>query len=146
MAEKMPQTFANHSRLVPGYHVVAGLLLLLNVGFAGWTLIRDFSFGNIVFFTTAVALLLIGFYARAFALAVQDRVIRLEERLRLRTILPTDLQPRIEELTTEQLIALRFASDGEVPDLTRKVLDENIGDRAAIKKLIKNWRPDYCRA
>jgi len=93
------------------------------------------------------AALLIGFlYARLFALRVQDRVIRLEERLRCQRLLLADLQPRIVEFTAGQLVALRFASDDELPALARKVLDDKLTERKAIKQLIKNWKPDYLRA
>jgi len=93
------------------------------------------------------AALLIGFlYARLFALRVQDRVIRLEERLRCQRLLPADLQPRIVEFTAGQLVALRFGSDDELPALARKVLDDKLTERKAIKQLIKNWKPDYLRA
>jgi len=93
------------------------------------------------------AALLIGFlYARLFSLRVQDRVIRLEERLRCQRLLPADLRPRIAEFTSGQLVALRFASDEELPALARKVLGEKLTERKAIKKLVKNWKPDYLRA
>jgi hypothetical protein len=93
------------------------------------------------------AALLLGFLsARTFALTVQDRVVRLEERLRLAALLPVDLQPRVGEFTLEQLVALRFASDAELPALARKVLDDQINDRKAIKQMVKTWRPDYLRA
>jgi len=84
--------------------------------------------------------------ARVMAMKVQDRVIRIEERLRLERVLPTDLQPRINEFTIEQLVGLRFASNAELPELARKVLDEKLNDRKAIKELIKTWRPDFARA
>jgi hypothetical protein len=139
---KGPQSFENHARVVPGYHYLAsGLVsaaLVLSVGL----LVRDFSFERLT-----LALLSLGgatalWYARVFPLGVQDRVIRLEERLRLERILPEDLKPRIADLTTGQLIALRFASDEEVADLTRRVLDEGLTDRKAIKTLVRSWRPD----
>jgi hypothetical protein len=79
-------------------------------------------------------------------LSVQDRVIRLEETLRMRALLPADVQARIGELTVRQMVALRFASDGELTELTRKVLDEKIQDQKAIKKLIRDWRADFQRA
>ena len=94
----------------------------------------------------ALALLLLALYARMFALAVQDRVIRLEMQLRLQNLLPADLRPRIPDFTVSQLVALRFASDAELPDLARKVLAENLQDRKAIKQLIRDWQPDYLRA
>jgi hypothetical protein len=86
------------------------------------------------------------FLARLFALAVQDRVIRLEEQLRYERMLPAELQARAGELTMEQIIALRFASDAELTALTRKVLEEKLTERKAIKQLVKNWKPDYWRA
>jgi hypothetical protein len=79
-------------------------------------------------------------------LTVQDRVIRLEETLRMRAVLPADLQARIGELTVKQMVALRFAGDGELPDLTRQVLDGKIQDQKAIKKMVRQWRADHLRA
>ena len=84
--------------------------------------------------------------ARVMALKVQDRVIRLEERLRYERLLPADLKPRIGEFAVEQVVSLRFASDAELPALARKVLDEKMMERKAIKQLVKAWRPDYLRA
>jgi hypothetical protein len=80
------------------------------------------------------------------ALTVQDRVIRLEERLRMRSLLPADLQPRINDFTVQQLVALRFASDDELPGLARKVIDGKIEDQKAIKRMVTNWRADCQRA
>jgi len=83
--------------------------------------------------------------ARAFALGVQDRVIRLEERLRLEGALTGDLRARIGDFTTEQLIGLRFASDAELEELAGRVLAEGISDRKAVKAMVKAWRPDHQR-
>ena len=94
----------------------------------------------------AAALVVLVFEARLFALAVQDRVIRLEERLRYAQVLPADLQARTGEFMIGQIVSLRFASDEELPALARKVLDEKVTERKAIKQLIKCWRPDYQRA
>ncbi len=88
----------------------------------------------------------IPFEARLFALAVQDRVIRLEERLRYERVLPADLQARCGEFSIGQIVALRFACDAELPALARKVLDDKLTERKAIKQLVKNWKPDYLRA
>jgi hypothetical protein len=93
-----------------------------------------------------VALVLVYWYARAFVIAVQDRVIRLEMQLRLQRILPDDLRARLGEITKGQFIALRFASDAELPALVRKVLDEKITDKKQIKMAVKDWQPDYWRA
>jgi len=91
--------------------------------------------------------LAVGFLtARIMALRVQDRVIRLEERLRYERVLPADLKPRIGEFTVPQLVSLRFASDAELPALARKVLDEKMSERKAIKQMVKTWKPDYLRA
>jgi len=76
---------------------------------------------------------------------VQDRVIRLETRMRLLEILPADLKPRIGELSLRQLLALRFASDGEMAELARTVLDQKIESSQAIKRMIRDWQPDYLR-
>lgn len=95
---------------------------------------------------TAAALLVLTFYARAFALTVQDRVIRLEMRLRLRELLPAALRSRIHEFTKGQLVAMRFASDAELPSLAEKVLQDRIEDRSTIKKMIATWEADHLRA
>ena len=94
----------------------------------------------------AVSLILMYWYMRVFAVTVQDRVIRLEERLRMAALLPTELQRRIPEFSPEQLVALRFASDGELPVLARRVLDEKIADPKAIKQMVREWRADHLRA
>ena len=146
MAEKSPQSFENHARLVPAYHYVAFPLFAVNFFFALYQVVTGFSWGNLVAFGVAVALILLFFLARVMALTVQDRVIRLEETLRMRALLPADLQPRIGEFTVKQMVALRFASDGELPDLARQVLDGGIQDQKAIKKLIRHWRADHQRA
>ena len=141
------QNFANHARFVPPFHFLAVPVFLI---IFGWSLYRlktlGFTFEGVFGVLLAAALVVLVFSARLFALAVQDRVIRLEERLRCEQLLPADLQPRIGEFTAGQLIALRFASDAELPALARKVLNEKLMERKAIKQLIKNWKPDYQRA
>jgi len=146
MAERSPQSFENHARLVPAYHFVAFPLFAVNFFFALYQVVTGFSWGNLVAFGVAVALILLFFLARVMALTVQDRVIRLEETLRMRALLPADLQPRIGEFTVKQMVALRFASDGELPDLAKQVLDGGIQDQKPIKKLIRHWRADHQRA
>ena len=94
----------------------------------------------------AIAFILLAFYSRIFALTVQDRVIRLEMRLRMQQLLPAELRPRIPEFGVNQLVALRFASDAELPALAKKVLDEKLNDRKAIKQMIRDWQPDMLRA
>jgi hypothetical protein len=108
--------------------------------------IHQHTFGTVVSLLVAIALLLLAFNARIFALTVQDRVIRLEMRLRLQQVMPPDLRARIPEFSIDQLVSLRFASDAELRELARKVLDEKLTDRKAIKKLIRDWQPDLLRA
>lgn len=141
-----PQTAASHSRYVPGFHFVAASLVLLNVIWTGSRIFTRPGADSAMAFVAAVALLLVGWYARQFPVAVQDRVIRLEEQLRLTRLLPPDLRTRIDELTPNQLVALRFASDAELPALAQRVLTEKIQERAAIKAMIRDWKPDHLRA
>ncbi len=138
------QNFKNHARFVPAYHYVAGPILLVNLVWAVLGLV-DPSLQAAREVLVAVALVILFLYARVFALRAQDRVIRVEMRLRMRELLPDDLQGRIDEFTPTQLVGLRFAGDAELPDLARKVLDENIAAATPIKKLIRDWRGDYYR-
>jgi len=146
MAQKTPQTFENHARVLPAYHYVAFPLFAINFFFTLYQAVTDFDWAKLVAFGLAVALILLFFLARVMALTVQDRVIRIEEQLRMRALLPADLQPRIGEFTVKQLVALRFAGDEELPGLARKVLDEKIQDQKFIKKLVQHWRADSQRA
>ena len=145
MAEPTPQTFQNHTRWVPLYHFVSAPIFILNLIWSLYLLVTGFSAHSVIGALFAFALTFTFFCARTFPLSAQDRVIRLEERLRLRELLPAELQPRINDFTTGQLIALRFASDAELPALARKVLDESITSQKAIKEKIETWRPDYQR-
>jgi hypothetical protein len=146
------QNFKNHGRYVPLYHFFVLPILLVNVGVQLYRLIAYrlitplFALLGLFSVLFAAALFLAALYGRLFALAVQDRLIRLEEQLRFARLLPADLQPRIGEFTAGQMVALRFASDAELPALARKVLDEKLTERKAIKQRIKNWRADYFRA
>jgi len=141
----VPQTNANHARYVVGYHFVALFLLFVNLCWSVLQVFRYFSMSTVVAALLAVALVLLFLYARTFPMTVQDRVIRLEMRLRMEKLLPADVFTRFGEFTVGQLVALRFASDAELPALARKVLDEKIASRTEIKKLIKDWQPDYLR-
>jgi hypothetical protein len=108
--------------------------------------VKDQSRDNIVSLLVAIALIILWAFSRLFTLTVQDRVIRLEMRLKLAALLPAETRSRIPEFTVAQLVSLRFASDEELPALARKVLDEKINDRKTIKKMIKNWQADELRA
>lgn len=139
------QDYSNHTQKLPPLYLAAGFVLAANLLWTLWILFRFPSLGSAIAFLTACSLIVVGLYARTNALVVQNRVIRLEERLRLANILPADLKARIGELSTGQLIALRFASDGEVSDLVREVLGGDIQDKKVIKAKIRSWRADHLR-
>jgi hypothetical protein len=146
MAEKK-QNLQNHVRVVPAYHMFVFPVLFVNIGWAIYRVVKfPISFPTVFGVFLSVALLLLALYARLFALSVQDRIIRLEMRLRLAEILPPDLRPRIPEFTVAQLVSMRFACDAELPALARKVLDDKMSDRKSIKQLVKDWQGDYLRA
>jgi hypothetical protein len=139
------QSFTNHARLVPGFHY--GVIGALSLNFL-WSMVRLFrvpGLDAVVGVITAVGLLGLLFYARMFPLRAQDRIIRLEMSLRLASLLPADLRPRAASLRPGQLVALRFASDAELPGLVRQVLDENLTDRREIKRRIREWQADHFR-
>jgi hypothetical protein len=143
------QTYASHRKFVPAFHFVAFGILVINFIWSVFRLVRGLPdvpfFDRLLGVAVAAALLLLIWYARTFPLRAQDRIIRLEETLRLERLLPADLKPRIGELRTGQLIGLRFASDEELPELTRTVLDREIRNREEIKKMIRSWRADHLR-
>lgn len=138
------QTYANHARFVPLYHFVAGPILIANAIYAIWQLKNGFGLGSILVAATAVALILIAFFTRFFALKAQDRVIRLEERLRLREVLLPSQHADIARLTIGQIVALRFASDAEISALVAASVNENLSS-SDIKKRITTWVPDETR-
>lgn len=151
MAENKPQTFANHTRFDPLFHFfllpVFGIGVVLTlIHFIAHFAHSDFreNFHAFLLIVLAVALLTLVFKVRLYSLKVQDRVIRLEERMRLMQLLPEPLRSRIPELTVDQLCGLRFASDGEVAKLVERALNEKLS-RKQIKQAIQNWRPDYWR-
>jgi Family of unknown function (DUF6526) len=142
----MSQNFANHTKIVPPFHFVVLGIFTINLGWSIYRIAHAFSAESVISLLLAIAFILAALYGRLFALTVQDRVIRLEMRLRMMQLLPADLRTRIPEFTVNQLVALRFASDGELPALARKVLDEKLTDRKTIKQMIQNWEPDFLRA
>lgn len=145
MASQKPQNFENHTRQVPIF-AIGMLVLFVNLGGSLYNLRHGISFGSVMAALVAFVLIPLFVTARGSTVKVQDRVIRLEMRLRLAGVLPADLQGRIPEFTVEQMASLRFASDAELPGLARKVLDEKINDRKAIKQMVKEWQADYLRA
>jgi len=143
MAE--PQSYANHAKRPPVPFLVAWFAATAAAASFLFRLFVGFSVETLALFLTAGAVSVGIPLARRFALGVQDRVIRLEERLRMETLLPDDLKSRIEDLTTDQLIGLRFASDAELSGLVRRVLDGDLTDRKEIKQAVENWRADHQR-
>jgi uncharacterized protein DUF6526 len=140
------QTYKNHIRWFPPFHFFVLPVLLINVFVSGRLLYRTPSRLGLWELIVAAALFMTALTARVMALAVQDRVIRLEMRLRMREILPADMHPRIPEITREQYVGLRFASDAELPALVRKVLSGELKTTREIKKQIAQWQGDYLRA
>jgi uncharacterized protein DUF6526 len=141
------QSFQNHAKWVPPYHFFVLPVLLINLGFSiFWCVKAWFTVSGVLSVVFAAALFVGMAMARAMVMRVQDRVIRIEERIRFERLLPADMHARIGEFTMDQLVALRFASNAELPELARKVLEEKVKDRKAIKQMIKTWRPDFARA
>lgn len=140
-----PQTYQNHTRWYPLVHFVITPLLFVNLI---WQIVRfsqEKSWDRGEALMMAVVFTLMSMAARLQALKAQDRVIRLEERLRHQEILPADLAEQAKSLRADQLIALRFASDEELPDLVRRTLNGEFKSNKEIKQAIKNWRGDYLR-
>jgi hypothetical protein len=139
-----PQTYANHGRFHPIFHFLLAPILLINLIVSIVWLVRHPTFASIWYLVMAVALFIMGTLVRVNPMKVQDRVIRLEERLRLYALLPESQRARIPELTEDQLVGLRFAPDEELPALAQRAISEHL-TRKDIKKAIVNWRPDHWR-
>lgn len=144
MSAQTGQNFGNHTRLDPLYHMFVLPLAAINVLVTIWNVFRNPSLGSAWFVILAILAAVAILKIRTYALRVQDRIIRLEERLRLSQLLSEPLRGRIGDLTEAQLIALRFASDAEIPALVEKVLAGTMLPRD-IKQATVNWRPDYFR-
>jgi Family of unknown function (DUF6526) len=141
------QNLANHGKFFPPFHFFVLPVMAINFIWSIYRLIvAGVSVDGFERVLLAAALLLGFATVRRMALTVQDRVIRLEERLRYERVLPADLKARIGEFTVSQFVALRFACDAELPALARKVLDDKMNERKAIKQMVKTWKPDYLRA
>jgi hypothetical protein len=145
MAEKLPQSYANHVRFHPPFHfvLIPGILVLLILGIVN-VVRRYHRLDAWMLLLVGILLFVAAFLIRTNPLRVQDRLIRLEERLRLQALLSADLRSRIGELTESQLVALRFASDQELAALVARVLAANLPAKD-IKKAIVTWRPDTFR-
>jgi Family of unknown function (DUF6526) len=140
------QNYSNHTKFTPPFHFVAVPILMANLinelRHVWMNPNRSTAFAALVAFGILTAV----FASRLMALKVQDRVIRFEMQARMRGLLPADLHSRMHELTPPQLVALRFAGDGELEHLVREVLAGKLGSQKAIKMAIKDWKGDYLRA
>lgn len=148
MAEKSVQIYANHRRFDPWYHFFAFPVVTIAFLIALWISIRSLSgrvsVWSLWYVVVSAATVVLALKVRTYPLKVQDRIIRLEERLRLATLLDEPLKTRIGELDVRQLVGLRFAADAEVPGLVKTALDEKLSGEE-IKKRIQSWRPDSLR-
>jgi uncharacterized membrane protein YciS (DUF1049 family) len=139
------QSFENHAKVVPAYHYFTFGLIAAYLVYRLYIVATAFSLDAVMSLLLAVGVMMAAFWSRVFALRVQDRVIRLEMRLRLLKVAPA-VAPRLGEFTINQLCSLRFASDAELPALAERVLAERLDDRKAIKRMIKDWEADLLRA
>lgn len=145
MGEKLPQTYANHTRFDPPFHYFLAPGAMVLVALTVWNVVQHSSqLAAWILLLMAVLFFSALFLLRLYPLKAQDRIIRLEERLRLQTLLSAPLARRIPELTEAQLIALRFASDGELPEIVEKALAAKMPPKE-IKKNIAAWRADTFR-
>jgi hypothetical protein len=144
MSKSDPQSLKNHGRLDPLYHFVLSIVLLASLIVTIVHLVRHPCFYSAWFVVLSLAAIVAWIRLRTYPLKVQDRVIRLEERLRLQAVLPASQRNQIPALTEPQLIALRFASDSELPALVDAAVTKKLGPKE-IKQSIKSWRPDYFR-
>ena len=141
---QQPQTLKNHVRLDPLFHFFlapASLALLIAGAVNAW---RNPNWSGAAHLLAALWAFIATFKIRLYALKVQDRVIRLEEKLRFKELLSPSLQSRVGELTENQFVGLRFASDAEVPPLVEKALAGKWSNKQ-IKEAVQTWRPDYFR-
>jgi hypothetical protein len=144
MSSPVPQNLANHVRYDPLFHFFLLPVYLISLIVSLTMLARHRNLHMLGLVILVLALVITNSKTRLYALKVQDRVIRLEERLRLTALLPDSLRAQIPKLSEKQLVALRFASDEELPALAQRALSEHL-EPADIKKAIRNWRPDYWR-
>jgi len=141
----LDQNYASHRRFHPMFHFFAFPVLAINLLFHLYLLVRHPSWIGLWSCFVAAALVVTVFLARYYSLRQQDRIIRIEERLRLQSLLPEDLRSRINELRTSQLIGLRFCSDEELAEATRAVLAGEVTSQEDIKRRVQQWRADHHR-
>ena len=140
------QNYANHVRRTPLYYNAAGLVLAANILWAGYRLITSFSIDNLMALLVGIVLLVMAVAARSQTLTVQNRVIRLEQRLRFRELLRPEVAVRAASLPIAQIVALRFACDAELPGLVEEVLAGRLSEPKAIKQKVQDWQADFLRA
>jgi len=143
MSERTPQNLSNHAR-TDGWFMVLGLIVVVNLIVAIVSLVQVRNFHHVWVLILSLALIVLWLRVRQYPMKVQDRLIRLEERLRLQAMAPPEWQGQIHRLSEDQLIGLRFAGDDEVVALARQALEENL-NRKQIKQRIRNWRADTWR-
>lgn len=139
------QNYSNHTRWYPLFHFVVQPLLALNFLSHLIRFIMEPSWALLFWTLLSATLILLAIAARLMALKAQDRLIRLEETLRYREVLSPEMAARAKALTLGQIIALRFASDEELPALVERTLNGAFARTRDIKKAIKNWRADHVR-
>ena len=144
MADRVPQTYGNHTRFDPLYHFFVLPVVMLSVIVTLVHCLNRRNWFSIWLVIFSIAIVVVTLKSRLYATKLQDRIIRMEERQRLRELLPETLRARIGELSEAQLVGLRFASDAEIPGLVEAALDRKLS-ASEIKKSIKVWRPDYFR-
>ncbi len=141
---KTPQSLKNHAKLDPLFHFVLAWVLIANIIVAITFVVHRRDFYAAWFLVLSIAAMGALFRLRQYPLKVQDRVIRLEERLRLQALAPAEWHTQIYKLTEDQLIGLRFAEDDELVELAKQALEHNL-NRKQIKERIRNWRADDWR-
>ena len=139
------QSYENHAKFVPMYHVVSFGLIAVYILWSLYVVVTAFSLASLMSLFFAIGVIIATLFARVFPMGVQDRVIRLEERLRFERLLAPEQREAVYGMDTELLIGLRFASDGEAADLFNAVFAEGIKDRDEVKKRVKSWRADHQR-
>jgi hypothetical protein len=145
MSDQSNQNYSNHTRWAPLYHFVELPLVVVMFIWSTIHVIKEPTQESALLLLMAVIITLLHALVRLFPLKAQDRLIRLEEQLRLQRLLPEHLRARIGEFTVHQLVAMRFASDEELPELAANVLEKKITSRRAVKQQIQKWRPDTFR-
>lgn len=138
------QSLKNHARFDPLFHFLIAAVWALNLVYASIHLHRQTNISSEWYLALSILAIVPILKLRTYPLKVQDRVIRLEERLRLQALAPQEWHSQIYRLSEDQLIGLRFAADDEVVELAKQALEHNLS-RKQIKERIRDWRPDYWR-